>query len=272
MNLDFEKLQNKYSHLFTGGIADVYLLREALFGFSEIYEFIDRPEVKDILEVGSGPGLLMNELSNSFPDKKFVGVEPFQSAFNKFEKIYNSLTNLEVHNEWIKDFSYDTKFDLIFSVNVCEHVDDWKGYIDKTMTLLKDGGTNVIMCPIYDIPYENHTIIPVVINKDITYKIFEKKIRKYEVDLNLPGNWETLNFIKARDVKKYIQEDFDFNFDNQIPQRLLKRLTEDKYFLQRHGMIGSICKIFYNLKVDSFIFNVLGVPFPYMKVSIFHKK
>ena len=64
----------------------------------------------------------------------------------------------------------------------------------------------------------------------------------------------------------------NINFDNQIPQRLLKRLTEDKYFLQRHGMIGSICKIFYNLKVDSFIFNVLGVPFPYMKVSIFHKK
>ena len=102
--------------------------------------------------------------------------------------------------------------------------------------------------------------------------MFEKKIRQYEVDLNLPGNWETLNFIKARDVKKYIKNDFDFYFDNQIPKRLLKRLTEDKYFLQRHGMIGSMCKILYNLRVDDFVFNILGIPFPYMKLSIFHKK
>ena len=53
---------------------------------------------------------------------------------------------------------------------------------------------------------------------------------------------------------------------------LSKRLTEDKYFLQRHGMIGSMCKILYNLRVDDFVFNNLGIPFPYMKLSIFHKK
>ena len=186
--------------------------------------------------------------------------------------VKKSFENLEVYNDWIKDFSYEEKFDLIFSVNVGEHLDDWRGYIDKTMSLLKDDGINLMMCPVYDIPYENHTIIPVVINKKITYKLFKSRIRKYEVDLNLPGNWETLNFIKARDIKKYIQGKYDFAFDKSISQRLLKRLTEDKWFLQRHGAIGYMCKFLYKIRLDRFFFEILGIPFPYMKVSIMHKK
>ena len=92
---------------------------------------------------------------------------------------------------FIEDFDTDEKFDLVFSINVCEHVENWESYIEKTQSLLTPNGISIILCPTYDLPYETHVIIPIIINKDITYKIFQKKIRDYEENLGIQGNWES---------------------------------------------------------------------------------
>jgi len=138
--------------------------------------------------------------------------------------------------------------------------------------LLSPNGVSIIMCPTYDLPYETHVIIPIIINKNITYKIFEKKIRDYEENLGIQGNWESVNFIKARHVKRYIKDKYLGDFDLNIHDRLFRRLTHDNFFLQRHGLLGKFCQLLYKIKLNKLIFNIFRVPFPYMKLEIRNKK
>jgi len=265
--LDFDYLYKKYAHLLPSKDRDIYLLREAIFGYSEIRQYLENINGK-VLEVGCGPGLLLNELSDIFPQNSYLGVDPFISSYEKFSNIFDSVNKVKFMKAKIEDFETTEKFDLIFSINVCEHVESWKSYIDKTQSLLSPNGISIILCPTYDLPYETHVIIPIIINKDITFKIFEKKIRAYEENLGIQGNWESVNFIKARDVKKYIQNKYDSKFDLYIHDRLFNRFTHDNFFLERHGILGKFCQFLYKIKLNRLIFNFLKIPFPYMKLEI----
>ena len=271
MNLEFDYLYEKYADLLPSKDRDIYLLREAMFGFSEIKDYLENLEGK-VLEVGCGPGLLLNELTDKFPKNSYIGVDPFISSYQKFGDILNSINKVKFVKSKIEDFDTNEKFDLIFSINVCEHVEDWKSYIDKTLSLLSPNGVSIIMCPTYDLPYETHVIIPIIINKDITYKIFEKKIRDYEENLGIQGNWESVNFIKATHVKRYIKDKYLGDFDLNIHDRLFRRLAHDNFFLQRHGLLGKFCQLLYKIKLNKLIFNIFRVPFPYMKLEIRNKK
>ena len=78
----------------------------------------------------------------------------------------------DIENIQIEKFSTKENFDLIFSINVFEHVRDWKKYIEQTNRLLKDNGLNIIFAPNYDFPYEPHFVLPIIINKTITEFFF----------------------------------------------------------------------------------------------------
>ncbi len=266
-DLEFSHLYDKYGKHLPSQTRDIYLLREAIFGFSEIKNYLNGSQ-KKVLEVGCGPGILLNELSIAYPNNEYCGVDPFISSYSKFNNIFDSINKTKFHKCKIEDLNTDEKFDLIFSINVCEHVEDWKSYIDKTMSLLSENGLSLILCPTYDLPYETHVIIPIIINKDITYKIFEKKIRDYEANLGIEGNWESVNFIKARHVKKFITGKYKGNFDLDIQDRLFKRFTDDNFFLERHGLLGKIAQLLYKIKLNRLLFNVFKIPFPYMKLEL----
>ena len=64
--LNTKFLKEKYSSLFTDEATLIDLISEVRFGFSEIKNFINDKKVKKILEIGSGPGILISEL------KKFI--------------------------------------------------------------------------------------------------------------------------------------------------------------------------------------------------------
>ena len=266
-DLEFNYLYQKYAHLLPSKDRDIYLLREAIFGFSVMKQYLEDLEGK-VLEVGCGPGLLLNELSDMFPKNSYLGVDPFISSYEKFSNILDSINKVKFVKSKIEDFDTNEKFDLIFSINVCEHVESWKSYIKKTQSLLTPNGVSIILCPTYDLPYETHVIIPIIINKDITYKIFEKKIRDYEENLGIQGNWESVNFIKARHVKKFLNNTYQGTFDYNIHDRLFKRFTHDNFFLERHGLLGRFCQFLYKIRLNKLIFNILKIPFPYMKVEI----
>ena len=266
-DLEFNHLYDKYGNFLPSKERDIYLLREAIFGFSEIKNYLENFQGK-ILEVGCGPGILLNELSIAYPKNEYCGVDPFIESYSKFNNIFDSINKAKFHKNRIEDLVTDEKFDLIFSINVCEHVEDWGIYIDKTMSLLSRNGLNIILCPTYDLPYETHVIIPIIINKDFTYKIFKKRIRNYEKNLGIEGNWESVNFIKARHVKKFINAKYKGNFDLNIQDRLFKRFTDDAFFLERHGLLGKLCQLAYKIELNKFLFNFLRIPFPYMKLEL----
>ena len=139
MTLNLENLKKKYIKNFHNDEKLCsFVLTDVLFGFNEISEFLKEKNIKSVLEIGSGTGILLNELKNFFPNINFLGLDPNESGYYHYREIYKSLVNpgFSIENKQIENFSSEKKFDLIFSINVFEHVNDWKKYIEKTNNLL----------------------------------------------------------------------------------------------------------------------------------------
>ena len=253
-----------------------FVLTDAIFGFSEISEILkNNNKIKSVLEIGSGAGILLNELKTFFPHIDFKGVDPNESGYHRYKEVYESLVNrqFDIENIQIEKFSTKKNFDLIFSINVFEHVRDWKKYINQTNSLLKDEGLNIIFAPNYDFPYEPHFVLPIIINKKITEFFFKKKIKKSEIKTNEVGLWEGLYFIGKREVKKLLRENnYSFYFDFNIKNRMLDRIIKDKELKRRQGMGGCIAIFAKYLYIDKLIFDLFKIPFPYMKLIINKKK
>ena len=185
----FQNFQND-EELFNFVSADV------VFGFSELYQILKKNSgINSVLEIGSGSGILLNELKTFFPNINFKGVDPNEGGFHQYKEIYESLNKreFEIENIQIEKFSAKENFDLIFSINVLEHVIDWKKYIYQTSNLLNDNGLNIIFVPNYDFPYEPHFVIPIV----IPFCRLQRVMKGFEwltiVDSSMTS-WETPRF------------------------------------------------------------------------------
>lgn len=148
-------------------------------------------------------------------------------------KIKKQETNVETKS--YEEYQPKTKFNLIYLVNVFEHLYDWKHFLYWAQKNLKKGGHCIILCPNYNFPYESHFGIPLIINKKITYKIFKNYINKFEQKNNCLGLWKSLNFIKKTEIKKYCQQNKSFlklNLidDLNILDIMLERVFSDKHF------------------------------------------
>jgi SAM-dependent methyltransferase len=273
MNLDYNTLKKNYVDLFENNDKCDFVLTDVLFTFSEIYSIVNNNQVNKILEIGSGTGILLNELSKIFKDKFFYGLDPHQKGFVNYEKISKKISNNNlsiIHSEFEK-FDHKEKFDLIFSFNVFEHLEDQIMYIKKIDKFLSKGGKSVILCPNYDFPYEPHFVIPIIYSKDFTYSIFKKKIIKHEEKTGEKGLWKGLNFCSKKRIEKYLLSfNYQYHFDADIKDRLLQRLDNDQssYFKKRQGIVAKLTSIAKKIKLDKFIFNFLKIPFPYMKIII----
>ena len=185
MVVNLQYLKKKYLKNFPGDEKLCnFVLTDVIFGFSEISEILKKNQkINSVLEIGSGSGILLYELKTFFPHINFIGIDPNESGYHSYRQIYESLDKREfkVENVQIEKFSTKENFDLIFSINVFEHVRDWKKYIDQTSSLLNDNGMNIIFAPNYDFPYEPHFVIPIIINKKITKFFFQRKFKKSEI-------------------------------------------------------------------------------------------
>ena len=271
MTLNLENLKQKYKVFFQNEERLELIINEVIFGYAEIKEFIEKKNIKSILEVGCGTGILLCELKKNYPHISANGLEPFGHGHITHKEVIGKINNQEINiiNKEIEGYNTSEKFDLIFSINSLEHVNDWKKYLLNTYKLLNKDGLSVILCPNYDFPYESHYIIPVIINKNITKIIFNKRIKKYENKHNFINLWESINFISKRKIKKFlIAKKYNFYFDNSVNDRMLNRLSYDKAFKSRQRLVGFLASISKYFFLDKFIFNFLKIPFPYIKLII----
>ena len=273
MNLDYKALKNTYINLFENSEKCDFILTDVLFAFNELYPIINNSKIKNVLEIGSGTGILLKELSNIFENKTFYGLDPHKRGFDSYEKISKKISNknLKIFHDDFEKFNPKEGFDLIFSFNVFEHLVDQLSYINKTYEFLNEDGKSVILCPNYDFPYQPHFVIPIIINKKFTYKIFKKKIIKHEAKTNEPGLWKGLNFCSKKKIKNYLgKNNFDHQFDLTIAKRFLDRIDNDEssYFQKRQGIVAKIARIAKKINLDKLIFDFFKIPFPYMKIII----
>ena len=112
-----------------------------------------------------------------FFQKKLFGVDPHERGFDNYGPISKKMTlskNMKLFHGDFNEFNQEKDFDLIYSFNVFEHLKNQNKYIDTMNNLLSLNGKSLIFCPNYDFPYEPHFVIPIIYNKELTYKIFKK--------------------------------------------------------------------------------------------------
>jgi len=200
-------------------------------------------------------------------------LDPNESGFHNYKEISQKLekenNSFFINNATVENFNKEKKYDLIFSVNVFEHVKNHPEYINKTLKLLKKDGVNIIISPNYDFPYEPHFVLPLIINKDITYSIFKYFINKHEAKTEEHGLWRGLNLNGKKKIEKILKDqNISYTFDYEIKDRILERVFKDKVFKTRQGFAATLTIIGSYLKIDKLFFNFLKIPFPYMKLII----
>ena len=257
--------------------SDIWI-NEALFGFHHIKDYCKKLEGNNkVLEIGSGSGILLNLLSENFKDIIFEGIEPFGDGFSSLNYL-NSLSRengVSIINIGYEELSSDNKYDLIFCINVFEHLYDWRNFLEKISFLLNENGKLIVLCPNYGFPYESHFRIPVIFNKKITYYIFKKLIRVFENKNDCVGLWDSLNFVKKREIMNHLK-DSKYSKNLKIIDHLLildfmvNRIINDREFRKRQRLIGTIAIALKRLGLLN-IFKIFPNFIPYMKLEFSRK-
>jgi 2-polyprenyl-3-methyl-5-hydroxy-6-metoxy-1,4-benzoquinol methylase len=247
---------------------------EAKFGFRYVNEkILALKDHSNILEVGCGSGILLSVFSEMYPNHLFDGIEPFGDGFSSLKEL-NALvqeSGVDISPCSYENYETDKKYDLIYCVNVFEHVENWRHFLEWVSEKLKDDGVFLVLCPNYSFPYESHFRIPVLGTKALTYQFFKRHIDKLEQDTQSFGLWASLNFVKKRDVKKFIRENrtvlnLDLSDETEIIDDIVSRVVEDEEFRKRQRFIGTIGLFLRKIGFLRFI-KLAPNLIPYMKLS-----
>ncbi len=178
----------------------VTYINEAKFAIEVLFDDLNMLDSKSrLLEIGSGIGLLSNQLARS--GINVTSIEPSSEGFETMQHLqrvvsshpdFRRIENIEIIESKFESFDTKDRFDYIFCFNVLEHVEQPEEFIAHALSLLTKNGVFRFVCPNYQFPYEGHFNIPIVVNKKITRKVFSKRITSYEVQ-NANGLWKSLN-------------------------------------------------------------------------------
>lgn len=248
-------------------------IHEALFGYTHIEPYLRK--IKDgaeVLEIGSGSGILLSLVKEKFPDLSVSGLEPYSDGFDQLKIYHEKMAEKGIHIDpcGYEDFKSDKKYDFIFLINVFEHLPDWRDFLDFVKRNLSDQGACVILCPNYGFPYESHFKLPVIWNKNLTHKVFQKKISNFEEAHDCHDLWQSLNFVKMSQVRKAVKEkDIQMTIDNSIIHSMVDRLEQDPEFMKRQRAISFLAKTVKKLG----LLKLFDIPFfqnmsPYMKLQL----
>ena len=230
---------------------------------------------KQLLEIGAGVGTFLVIARTKYKINAF-GIEPSKDEFSPFNEIsqallkeYNLPEDIVISGAAEKLPFNDNSFDLIYSTNVLEHVQNPKLVIEESIRVLKPGGYLQFVIPNYFSFWEGHYGIfwPCLTNK------FLAKIYAALVGQN-PKYIDTLQLISPFSLKKILVE-----MKNKIEvlswgkDVFKKRLTTGNYSdwasLQT---IRPVVSLVQKLKLSSLITNILNMFEMYTPIVLTVKK
>lgn len=109
------------------------------FEFLKKHAFIQK-NIKTVLEIGCGGCVMLSKLQTI--GYKVTGIDSSPFAFNEGQK-----KGIHVIQDFFPSESLRDKFDLIFHVDVLEHVDDYVGFLKSQYDQLTDDGFLVVNVP-----------------------------------------------------------------------------------------------------------------------------
>ena len=205
---------------------------------------------KRILEVGSGAGILTAWLLLN--DIDVIGIEPGALGFHFHQDIFTAIWDyFELPADKVFDKTAEQiaeselgRFDLIFSVNVMEHipVPNIELVFQKMKSVLQPNGIMYHHCPNYTIPYEPHYGLPLI-------PFFPQAVGKL-TGKSREALWQSVNFITLSQVRKIASKNaMKVYFEKGIMAESFNRLQHDEEFAFRHPVLTKLSKVMKRLGI-----------------------
>ncbi|SVA69322.1 uncharacterized protein METZ01_LOCUS122176 [marine metagenome] len=106
-------------------------------------------ESNRVLDVGCGVGDHILGFARKFPNNDFVGIDIDSAAISnaRIRATYRKLNNIQYHELNCLKMKFQSQFDLIYTVDMLEHVDDVATVILNIRNALKPDGFLVLHVP-----------------------------------------------------------------------------------------------------------------------------
>jgi ubiquinone/menaquinone biosynthesis C-methylase UbiE len=118
-----------------------------LYRFKTITRLLDNKKYPRLLEVGTGSGIFLPELSKHCEELFACDIHPHVENIDNLLKHYN-ISNYDLRSESIERTDYpDDYFDAIVAVSVLEFVDSLELAISEIKRILKKDGVFLTICP-----------------------------------------------------------------------------------------------------------------------------
>ncbi len=141
---------------------------------------------------------------------------------------FASLERLDLPAEELNAESHG-RFDLIYSVNVMEHIPALEDAMTGMASVLATDGMMVHTCPNYTVPYEPHFGIPLLPFAPRMTQNLLPRLRESEL-------WQSLNFITAGRVRRQARHlSLVTHFRAGLLYETFRRLDSDPEFLRRQS-------------------------------------
>lgn len=118
-----------------------------LYRFKTIIKLLGNAKYERLLEIGTGSGIFLPELSKHCEKLYACDVHPFMYKIQNLLNYYE-VRNYEVKTQSIEKTDYpDNYFDVIVGVSVLEFVNDLNAAFKEIKRILKKDGFFVTICP-----------------------------------------------------------------------------------------------------------------------------
>jgi ubiquinone/menaquinone biosynthesis C-methylase UbiE len=104
---------------------------------------------REILDIGSGPGVITFLLGRHFPDAQVTGVDMLPDAIGSSQQIAEraGITNVSFTEAVATDLPFEDRFDLVTCVDILEHIEDDELALSNIFRAMKPGGSLVLHVP-----------------------------------------------------------------------------------------------------------------------------
>jgi SAM-dependent methyltransferase len=223
-----------------------------------------------VLEIGAGIGALSAYLR--LHNVNITALEPGAAGYDRFGKLCRLVfdffaVEVPLLRLPVEDLGKDHgKHDVVYSVNVLEHVRDLAQAFLAMKAVLDKRGVMKHTCPNYLIPYEPHVGLPLVPFRPRLTQMVATRLRMDEI-------WKSLNFVTYQQIVALCDgNDFDVTFERDQTYRAFARLGFDSEFRSRQGApvraLASVLKRTGGLKLLRSIPPWLSTP---MTFTCFHR-
>jgi 2-polyprenyl-3-methyl-5-hydroxy-6-metoxy-1,4-benzoquinol methylase len=117
--------------------------------FRELMKKIPKEEINDVLDLGFGYGEYLVCMAQNLRGKNIQGVDPSVDQYRSVKKCIEeeNLSNVNINQCYLKDLNAASDFDLIYSVDVFEHILVDEMPFKDAYKALRPGGRLVVKMP-----------------------------------------------------------------------------------------------------------------------------